>query len=65
MDFINRIEIKNFTCFENESETFENGINILIGKNGVGKTHLLKLLYSHIHAIENYTDLSIEIEENY
>jgi hypothetical protein len=43
---INKIEITNFTCFENISVDLVPGINLFIGENGTGKTHLLKLLYS-------------------
>lgn len=42
---IKNIQIKNFTVFSNLDIDFCKGINLLIGKNGVGKTHLLKSLY--------------------
>ena len=40
-----KIFIKKFTVFENEEISFCNGINVIIGENGTGKTQLLKLLY--------------------
>ncbi len=40
------LEIKNFTVFEKLSIDFSSGINIFIGENGTGKTHLLKILYA-------------------
>jgi predicted ATPase len=43
---INRAEIKNFTVFKDISIDFDNGVNVIIGENGTGKTHLLKLLYA-------------------
>lgn len=43
---INNINIKNFTVFEDIKINFSKGVNILIGENGTGKTHVLKLLYS-------------------
>lgn len=43
---IRKIEITNFTCFENISVALVPGINIFIGENGTGKTHLLNLLYA-------------------
>ena len=42
---INHAEIKNFTIFEDIDITFDN-VNIFIGENATGKTHLLKLLYA-------------------
>lgn len=38
--------IKNFGCLPNETYIFASGLNVIIGENGLGKTHLLKLLYS-------------------
>ncbi len=43
---IKSIEIENFTCFEQVKIDFSSGVNVIIGENGTGKTHLLKLLYS-------------------
>ncbi|WP_406546605.1 AAA family ATPase [Succinimonas sp.] len=43
---IKRIKLENFTVFTNVKIDFDHGINIFIGENGTGKTHLLKVLYS-------------------
>ena len=43
---IQTITIDNFTVFKKLKIEFCSGINILIGENGTGKTHLLKLLYA-------------------
>ena len=43
---IERIEIKEFTVFEDLKIDFVPGVNLFIGENGTGKTHLLKFLYS-------------------
>ena len=43
---IEYIEIKDFTVFDELKTDFVPGINLFIGANGTGKTHLLKLLYS-------------------
>jgi len=43
---IKNIEIKNITVFDKFKTNFSTGINIFIGANGTGKTHLLKLLYA-------------------
>lgn len=43
---IENLNIKNFTVFENANINFSPKINIIIGENGSGKSHLLKLIYS-------------------
>lgn len=43
---IEKIRVQNFTVFENIEMEFANGINLLIGMNGTGKTHLLKAMYA-------------------
>ena len=43
---LKKIEIKNVTVFENINMEFSDGINIFIGENGMGKTHIMKLLYA-------------------
>ena len=45
---INKVEIKNFTAFEDIVINFCKGINIFVGENGTGKTHLLKLIYATV-----------------
>ncbi len=43
---IKRLELENFTCFSKAAFDFSQGINVLIGENGTGKTHVLKVLYA-------------------
>lgn len=43
--FIRSARFENFTVFENAEFAFSPGINVLIGKNGTGKSHVLKALY--------------------
>ena len=43
---IQALTVQNFTCFEDVSFEFSTGINLFIGENGTGKTHILKLLYA-------------------
>jgi len=43
---IKSIQLTNFTVFENFMCEFSPAINIFIGENGTGKTHLLKALYA-------------------
>ena len=37
-----KLEINNFRCFENLVVDLKNGINLLVGDNGSGKTSLLQ-----------------------
>jgi ABC-type ATPase involved in cell division len=43
---IEQIKLQGFTAFENLTVAFSPGINLFIGKNGTGKTHLLKAVYA-------------------
>lgn len=43
---IQRLQLENFTCFERADLEFSSGINVFIGENGTGKTHLLKVMYA-------------------
>lgn len=44
--YITQLKVSNFTTFEENIFIFGAGINVFIGENGSGKTHILKLLYS-------------------
>lgn len=43
---LTRLQLKNFTAFDDLDIRFSPGVNVFIGENGTGKTHLLKLLYA-------------------
>lgn len=49
---IKQIDIENITLFDKAQFEFSGGLNILIGKNSTGKTHLMKLLYALSKAYE-------------
>ena len=53
------IRLKNFTAFKDLTVNLSNGINVLIGKNGTGKTHLLKALYGSCAASMESSNLAI------
>ena len=40
------LHLKNFTAFGESRLRFSPGLNVIIGENGLGKTHLLKLPYA-------------------
>ncbi|NUB12583.1 AAA family ATPase [Azospirillum brasilense] len=43
--------VQGFTVFEAEEFRFSKGINVVIGENGAGKSHLLKLAYAASRAL--------------
>ncbi|RKZ62453.1 MAG: hypothetical protein DRQ99_18710 [Candidatus Parabeggiatoa sp. nov. 3] len=47
---IKSLNIENFTLFGKEKLIFSNGLNIIIGENDTGKSHLLRLLYALIES---------------
>lgn len=47
---IKKMQLENFTVFEKLDLNIEQGINVLVGENGMGKTHIMKLLYSACQA---------------
>ena len=51
---VNSITLAGFTSFIDNSFSFVNGINVLIGKNGTGKTHVLKCLASALQARHDF-----------
>lgn len=62
---IKKLRLQNFTCFRDVEMEFSPGINIFIGENGTGKTHLLKVMYgflrglSYPHIEKNDTGLTL------
>ena len=42
---IMRLKLKNFTVFKEADLKFSPGLNVIVGENGTGKTHLLKMCY--------------------
>lgn len=47
---IKQMTIKNLTVFPQADLTFSTGLNVIIGENGCGKSHLLKSAYSAMAA---------------
>lgn len=42
---LERLRIRNFTVFAESDFQFVRGLNVIVGTNGTGKTHVLKLCY--------------------
>ena len=55
---IKRLKLENYTVFETQQIDFFPGINIFIGENGTGKTHILKVLYSACQSVDQKTSFS-------
>lgn len=43
---LNSISLKNYTLFSSAKLKFSPGLNVILGENGSGKSHLLKVAYS-------------------
>ena len=43
---LEQLSLKNFTVFEEADLRFSPGLNVVIGENGTGKSHLLKLAFA-------------------
>ena len=41
-----KLNLHNFTAFRKAEFEFANGINVFVGENGTGKTHVMKMLYA-------------------
>lgn len=59
---ITELKLANFTVFESAQFTFAQGINVLIGENATGKSHLLKLMYALLKAAQEIRSSSPESE---
>jgi energy-coupling factor transporter ATP-binding protein EcfA2 len=50
---LKRLHLRNFTVFADAEFEFGEGLNVLVGANGTGKTHVLKAGYGLIEGILN------------
>ncbi len=48
---ITKLKFKNFTGFKELEINFSPGINVFVGENGTGKTHILKVVYTAVAAL--------------
>lgn len=49
---ITSIRLKNFLAFKDISLNFVPGVNVLVGRNGTGKTQILKAIYGTVDSME-------------
>ncbi|WP_294453138.1 AAA family ATPase [uncultured Bacteroides sp.] len=47
---IRSLYLEGFTCFEKSKISFSKGINVFIGRNGTGKTHIMKCMAASMKA---------------
>lgn len=50
---ITKVELDNVTVFDRLEIEFSSGINVLIGENGMGKTHIMKFIYAACKAAKS------------
>lgn len=55
------LKIQNFTCFPDAELKFSKGLNVIVGENGTGKSHILKLGYTALRAL-SWPDASFSKE---
>jgi AAA15 family ATPase/GTPase len=55
---ITRLKVENFTAFDSLELEFGEGIQVFVGANGTGKTHLLKIMYALMQT--HFTDQNDE-----
>lgn len=58
---IKKLKLENYTVFEGQQIEFCPGVNIFIGENGTGKTHVLKVLYSACQSVSKKTSFSYKL----
>jgi AAA ATPase domain len=52
---LRHLELQRFTAFETARFEFTPGVNVLIGENGTGKSHVLKLIYVLSESVRRFT----------
>jgi len=55
---LRQARFNNFTCIPNATWEFAVGINVIVGENGLGKSHVLKAIYALLKVQADAKDLS-------
>lgn len=62
---IESIALNGFTCFPENKFKFSKGINVLIGKNGTGKTHIMKCIAATLKANNQFHFSTAQTKDKY
>ncbi|MCT8533072.1 AAA family ATPase, partial [Glaesserella parasuis] len=63
---LKKLVLKNFTVFNEVDLNFSPHLNVIIGENGMGKSHILKLAYSLIACNASAFSVSkTQMQKNY
>lgn len=60
---IKSLDVKRFTVMEEASLRLASGLNVLIGENGAGKSHVMKLLYSVLRVAQRQPETLARAQE--
>ncbi len=60
---IEHLKLERFTAFESLDMEFSPGINVFIGDNGTGKTHILKVVYAACDIIQSKKNFAEKIND--
>jgi len=58
---VTKVKFENFTAFKELEVEFSPGINALIGANGTGKTHLMKVCYAACDSTKSYSEFPVKL----
>ena len=53
---ISELRLTNFTRFSKVRLNFSEGLNVFVGTNGTGKSHIMKLMYANLQAMRKEKD---------
>ena len=62
---IEKIQFEKFAAFERLSIVLSPGINVFVGENGTGKTHILKAVYSACEITKSKKNLADKINGSF
>lgn len=62
---LERVDIQNLTVFRELNLSCSPGLNVIVGENGMGKTHLLKMAYSLIAVSAEASKRNLEPTKTY
>ena len=60
---LKQLSIENFTVFSKANFEFSSGLNVIVGENGTGKSHVLKLVYSILNENGTQGKLKTDFED--